>query len=96
MLDRIQPKVPASYLNDMSRLEGKPEAARGGARQTDNAAAEVSLSEEALAMQRAMQAVKNAPDVRTDVVERIRNEIQAGTYKINVEALAGRLLSFLK
>lgn len=96
MIDRIQPKVPASHLSDMSRLEGKPEAARGGTRQTDNPAAEISLSEEALAMQRAMQAVKNTPDVRTDIVERIRNEIQAGTYKINVEALAGRLLSFLK
>lgn len=97
MIDKIPPKLPASYLNDVIRPQGRTEAApQGKARQAGEPSAEVSLSDDARALQRAMEVVKNTPDVRTDLVQEKRAQIEAGTYRIDFEALAGRLLSFLK
>ena len=96
MLDKIQPNLPASYINDVTRPEDKGEIAAAQVRQADGVSAEVSLSRDARAIQRALQAVKDAPDIREDVVQQIRGDIEAGRYEINFEALASRLLSFLK
>jgi anti-sigma28 factor (negative regulator of flagellin synthesis) len=35
------------------------------------------------------------PDVRTDIVDRIKKDIQAGTYEVPVETLANILVSKL-
>jgi flagellar biosynthesis anti-sigma factor FlgM len=37
-------------------------------------------------------AVKGAPDVRESLVAELRQRLQAGTYKVDDEALARRLL----
>jgi flagellar biosynthesis anti-sigma factor FlgM len=96
MIDKIQSNVPASYTNNISHVEGKPEISPEKSHQVDGSSAEVSLSSDAVALQKIMQHVKETPDVREDVVQAIQGQLEAGTYQINVETLAERLLPFFK
>ncbi len=41
----------------------------------------------------ALQAVREAPEVRTDKVEAIRSQIEAGTYTVDAAAIAARMMS---
>lgn len=92
MIDKIQPVPPSGYTNGVHRIEGKPEVAQAkGPADT----AQVSLSGDAMALQRVTQAVKETPDVRVDVVNAIRAQLEAGTYQVNAENLAGKLLPLL-
>ncbi len=96
MIDKIQPNSSSNYTNGIQRVEGKHEVSKvkGGA--INQPAAEVSWSDDALAIQRIHQAVKEAPDVRTDVVQAVKAKLEAGTYRVDAESLAGKLLPFLK
>ena len=40
----------------------------------------------------AKQAVANTPDVREDVIESLKEQIDNGTYEVSVDDLAGKLL----
>lgn len=96
MIDKIQSNIPAGYTNNVNHNEGRPGISPEKNRQLDNASAEVSLSGHALALQRIMQAVKDTPEVREDVVREIRNQLEAGTYQVNAERLAEHILPLLK
>lgn len=43
-------------------------------------------------LQIAKQAVANSPDVRTDKVEQLKSSIQNGTYNVDAESFAEKLL----
>jgi flagellar biosynthesis anti-sigma factor FlgM len=98
LIDKVQPNIPAGYLNNINQVESQ----RGAVSQTDKgrqletSAAEVSISDDALAMQRHIQAVKDTPDVRADIVQAVKTQIQAGTYEVDVNSLAEKLLPFMK
>jgi flagellar biosynthesis anti-sigma factor FlgM len=94
MINKVQPNVPAGYTNSINQAEGKQAGAALPPRPVNNASAEVSLSEDALALQRITQAVKDSPDVRDNVVRAIKSQIEAGTYRVDADSLAGRLLPF--
>lgn len=101
MIDKTQgaSNVPASYTNNVNRTESRrvePADAARPARQIDGEATEVSLSSDALALQRALKAVQEAPDVRDDLVQAIRAKLEDGAYQVDADALAERLLSRLK
>ena len=53
---------------------------------------EVTLSPEARQLQRILKEVHKADDVRSELVQRLKNEIASGTYKIDAEKLADKLL----
>ena len=44
-------------------------------------------------IQSAKAAVKNAPDIRTDVVAPIKEQIQNGTYEVDVNSFADKLFA---
>jgi flagellar biosynthesis anti-sigma factor FlgM len=98
MINKVQSNLPAGYLNNVNQVENQrgavPQVDKG--RQIETSAAEVSISDDALAMQRHMQAVKDAPDVRADIVQEVKAQIQAGTYKVDVNSLAEKMLPFMK
>ncbi|MFN8457150.1 MAG: flagellar biosynthesis anti-sigma factor FlgM [Anaerolineae bacterium] len=96
MIDKIQPNSSSTYTNGIQRVEGKHEVSQTKVGAINQPAAQVSWSEDALAIQRIHQAVKEAPDVRTDVVQAVRAKLEAGVYRVDAEALAGKLLPFLK
>lgn len=79
----------AERLAQPTRPEGPEwvEGARG--RGTD----EVVLSQEAQEVQRALSVLKETPEVRQELVAELRQQIQDGTYEIDIEGIAELLLS---
>ncbi len=57
-------------------------------------AAEVRLSEAAQALQGADKVLTDTPEVNESRVQALRNAIESGTYEINYERLAERLIDF--
>ncbi len=55
----------------------------------------VEISEEAREYQLAMRALKEVPEVRTEKVDTIKQEIQSGQYKPNAEQIADQILKGL-
>jgi flagellar biosynthesis anti-sigma factor FlgM len=96
MIDKIQPGVPSGYTNSVNPIEGKTGSLAESPQRVDKTSAEVNLSEDAKSIQRIMQAVQDSPEVRADVVQAIQKQIEAGTYNVNTESLAEKLLPFLK
>lgn len=96
MIDKIQSN-PSPYNTDgVNRIAGKQEAVSRKFKNVDDTSVQVSLSDNALALQRITQAVKDSPDVRIEVVNAIQAKLEAGTYQVNAEALAEKLLPILK
>ena len=93
MINKIQLNPPAGYTNGVQRVEGKLEVAQI---KTHGDTAQVSLSDNALALQRVTQAVKDAPNVRLDMVGAIRAQLEAGTYQVNTVGLAEKLLPLMR
>ncbi len=109
MIDKIQPSqpnqqtqqtqqtqqsLPTGYVNNASN---KAVAAYAETQSKFNSqSAEVSFSDDALALQRIMQAVQDTPDVRADIVQQLRGQIEAGNYKVDVNSLADKLLPFMQ
>lgn len=96
MIDKIQPNLPSNYTNGIQRVDGKHEVSQPQVGAISQPAAQVSWSDDALALQRIHQAVKEAPDVRTDVVQAVKAKLEAGTYQVDYDKLAGNILPFIK
>jgi negative regulator of flagellin synthesis FlgM len=96
MINGIQPKLPVGYTKDVSSIEGKPDVSRVKGQEINTTSAQVSLSEDAAVLQRVLEAVKDMPDVRDDLVQAIRAQLEAGTYEVDAEALAERLLPLIE
>ncbi len=94
MIDKIQPNLPSGYVNNINATAGAAYTESNRTQSTPSA--EVSLSDDALALQRILQAAKDAPDVRADIVQEIKGQIEAGNYKVDVNSLADKLLPFMK
>jgi len=56
---------------------------------------ELYISNEAKLFQFAYQAIKDTPDIREDKVERIKNGIDAGTYNVDSEKVAEKIMASL-
>ena len=95
VIDKIQPRLHTSHTGDSLHVEGRSPASADKGRRVDDTSAEVHLSQAALDLQRAVQAAQDAPDIREDVVDRIRTQIETGTYEIDAQALARRLIQLL-
>lgn len=95
MINKVQHSLPSRYTNGVNNVEGKPGAAANGNVPQFSHSTEVTFSDDALALQRIMQAAKNAPDIRTDLVANIKGQIEAGTYHVDAEKLAAKLLPFM-
>ena len=53
---------------------------------------QIAISSKAKDIQKATEAVNAAPDIRTEKVERIKNEIARGDYRVSSEDLAEKVL----
>ncbi len=54
---------------------------------------EVTLSPRAQEYERARELLREAPDVREDVVKRLKAAIESGTHRVDPEAIAERMLA---
>jgi negative regulator of flagellin synthesis FlgM len=64
---------------------------QGGASSTSGTE-QIAISSKAKDIQKATEAVSTAPDIRTEKVERIKNEIAKGDYRVSSEDLAEKVL----
>lgn len=75
-----------------------PSQAAGAYEQTANASSSysdrVKLSASSKSIQQIEAEISNMPEVNDATVERIRNAISNGEYKIDYEKLAGKMLDF--
>jgi negative regulator of flagellin synthesis FlgM len=53
----------------------------------------VDLSPKAQQLQKAKEAALNAPDINREKVERLKAMVQSGTYKVDADAVAERMLN---
>jgi negative regulator of flagellin synthesis FlgM len=61
---------------------------------TANSADQVKLSSSSLNIQQIEAEVSKMPDVDDQTIDRIRNAIDSGEYKIDYQQLAGKMLDF--
>ena len=71
-----------------SRRAARTDAADGSTRRADR----VTVSRQAQELYRAMQAVGQQEDVRADRVDALRAQIAAGTYRVDAQGIAERLV----
>ena len=62
-----------------------------GAERVRTAGDSVSISSQASDYQAAMRAVAGAPDVRTEMVDRIQNQISEGSYSVSAYDVASKI-----
>jgi len=56
----------------------------------------VELSSNVGAMEAARQAIAAQPDVRVDKVEALRQQIEAGTYEVDADGIAAKMLAEMR
>lgn len=96
MLDKIQPNLPAGYTQQVNRTGGAAPVPEQSSRSLGGPAAEVNLSSEAVALQKAVKAAQETPDIRADIVQAIQDQLKAGTYRVDANTLADKLMPFMK
>jgi flagellar biosynthesis anti-sigma factor FlgM len=92
-------KIDGSQTNDgSSRVRFAPvgqERTSATLRQERAGGDRIALSSDVHLLGTALQAAAQAPDIRQDVVERMRRELEAGTVGNDMTALADRMISHL-
>ncbi len=68
-----------------------PSRSTGGAGRTRRSDS-VALSEQARLLARSLEAAEGASDVRPELVEELRGQVNDGTYRVNVNQIAARML----
>ena len=73
---------------------GKQDTASAANQETSKATQsdQVQISGKTREIESLREVISQMPEIRTDKVEALRNSIQDGTYKVNSEGIAGRIL----
>jgi negative regulator of flagellin synthesis FlgM len=74
----------ASKRANVQKSESAPTRSTGGE--------QIALSSKAKDIQRAHEAIKSAPDIRAEKVNRIKAEVAQGKFRVDSEVLAERIL----
>jgi len=93
MIDKISGNLPTGYTRDANPIHEAPETPIKKPSPVHKPSTEVNLSAKAQFLQKALQAARSAPEIRTDVVQAIQNQLKAGTYQVNHQQLADRIVS---
>lgn len=80
--------IPGSNLQKPDKTKGKAEERTEEALSKD----QVTVSDRAKEIGRLQVEVSKTPDIRTDRVNDVKNAINAGTYNVKGEAVAGKLV----
>jgi flagellar biosynthesis anti-sigma factor FlgM len=80
----INSNSPAIHLNAyVSQVRQQQQTAESATAQATTGQADtVNLSDQAREAQKAVQSLQNTSDVRTDKVEKVKMEVDKGTYKV--------------
>ena len=92
MTIKINPTPNVNAANKYRAVANKNKASS----ETFQAADKVDFSLSAKVFSDAMKVAKDSPDVRSEMVSRIKASVDNGTYKIDSNAIAGKLISVIK
>ncbi len=87
MMDKLDETDRASRTQSGDRKDGERAEATPGSGDT------VQFSERAQEIRRLRDAIDTSPDLRQELVERLRGEIASGQYRIDGTKIAGGILS---
>lgn len=94
MLDKISRTQPTGYTKSAQPVKSEVQAEKGQG--VSKPSAEVKLSDEAQFLQKVFKSAQDSPEVRADLVEALKKQVDAGTYKVDYTQLAGKILPYLK
>ena len=75
-------------IDDKKKVENTPDKAENNAAKTDT----VNISDAAKEIQEVRKQLDAIPDVRTEKVEQLKNQIENGTYEVKSEEIADKML----
>ncbi len=84
--------VPTAGISRYSEVQKKAPQSVQVKQESDK----VDTSSSSRLFNQALRAVKESPDVRADKVEAIRKSIEDGTYRVDSEAIADKMLSSIR
>ena len=87
--------IPRTQIQSLLQVYGK--STKSSIDKTNSARAvmgqdALNISSESKIKQRAMQAAKQSPDIRTDKIDALKERISAGTYNISNDEVAERII----
>ena len=77
----------AEVYGATSQRQIKPSDVKAGAKD------KLEISTTARHFQTALKAAKDAPDIRADKVDKIKTQIESGTYKVSAEDVAKKMMA---
>jgi negative regulator of flagellin synthesis FlgM len=84
----IQIDAYVNQVQDKNKIDASKDKPEKSAMKTDT----VVISDAAKRIQEAKKQLDEIPDVREDKVEQLKKQIENGTYEINAEKIAGKLI----
>ncbi len=80
-------------LDHIMNVYNNQKRVTGGTKKTEIKKDELLLSNEAKDIQYAYKLVRQAPDIRKEKVQQLKNQIKTGTYNVNLEEVAEKIVS---
>ena len=86
-------RIKNKTISDRIKVGDKSSTTKSqGSSSSTSGTEQIAISSKAKDIQKATEAVSTAPDIRTEKVERIKNEIAKGSYRVSTEDLAEKVL----
>ncbi len=89
-------RLKNKIIQDRAKVGSKEGSGKGESAESSSKAGgsseQIVLSSKAKDIQRAQEAVRSAPDIRVDKVNRIKQQLSDGTYQVNTRDVAEKIL----
>lgn len=89
-------RLKNKIIQDRAKVGAKEGAGKSDSTESTSSAGgsseQIVLSSKAKDIQRAQEAVRSAPDIRVDKVNRIKQQLSDGTYQVNTRDVAEKIL----
>ena len=83
-------------IQDRAKISAKESSGKGdgteSSSKTGGSSEQIVLSSKAKDIQKAHEAIRSAPDIRTDKVNSIKQQLSDGTYQVNSRDVADKIL----
>jgi negative regulator of flagellin synthesis FlgM len=85
-------RIKSKTVQDRVKVGDNKSVGKSQGASATSGSEQIAISSKAKDIQKATEAVSTAPDIRTEKVERIKNEIAKGDYRVSSEDLAEKVL----
>jgi negative regulator of flagellin synthesis FlgM len=85
-------RIKRKTVQDRIKVGDNKSVAKSQGASSTSGTEQIAISSKAKDIQKATEVANTAPDIRTEKVERIKNEIAKGDYRVSSEDLAEKVL----